>query len=175
MINRDTERRAENDLVPGEEFTGTQPDRGPALSTADLAGRNRDVDRDAVPDSVERPMGAGGAAPVQPMEADRAAPAPTAAPRGAEERAAPLFAAGDAEGYRSRWMEVQTGFVDDPRQTVQQADTLVAEVMKRLAEVFADERANLEQQWSRGEEADTESLRLALRRYRSFFDRLLSI
>ena len=80
-----------------------------------------------------------------------------------------------AEGYRSRWTEVQTGFVDDPRQSVERADGLVAEVMKRLAEVFADERSRLEEQWARGEEADTEGLRMALRRYRSFFDRLLSV
>jgi hypothetical protein len=132
------------------------------LSTADLAGRNRDADRDGVPDAAERPETATGPTAARTTAAT------------AEERAAPLFGSGDAEGYRSRWTEVQTGFVDDPRHAVEQADTLVAEVMKRLAEVFADERARLEEQWSRGEEADTEGLRVALRRYRSFFDRLLS-
>jgi hypothetical protein len=47
--------------------------------------------------------------------------------------------------------------------------------MKRLAETFADERTKLEQQWDRGDQVDTESLRVALQRYRSFFDRLLSL
>ena len=47
--------------------------------------------------------------------------------------------------------------------------------MKRLAETFANERANLEHQWDRGDSVTTEDLRLALQRYRSFFDRLLSI
>jgi len=70
---------------------------------------------------------------------------------------------------------VQTGFVDEPRAAVEQADALVAEVMKRLADSFATERQALEQQWSRGDDVSTEELRLALRRYRSFFDRLLSV
>jgi hypothetical protein len=89
--------------------------------------------------------------------------------------AASLFPTGEAEQFRSRWVEVQTGFVDEPRSAVEQADDLVAEMMKRLATVFADERARLEEQWSRGDDISTEDLRQALRRYRSFFDRLLSV
>src|SRR5947207_1950561 len=84
-------------------------------------------------------------------------------------------AAGEPQRFRDRWDEIQTGFVDDPRRTVEQADHLVAEVMKRLAEVFADERAHLERQWSKGDDASTEDLRITLRRYRSFFTRLLSV
>jgi len=87
----------------------------------------------------------------------------------------PLFPSSEAESFRSRWVEVQTGFVDEPRNAVEQADGLVAEMMKRLATVFADERARLEEQWSRGDDIGTEDLRQALRRYRSFFDRLLSV
>jgi hypothetical protein len=89
--------------------------------------------------------------------------------------ASPLFPAGEATSFRARWSEVQTGFVDEPRQAVEQADGLVAEMMQRLATVFADERGKLEEQWSRGDDISTEDLRLALRRYRSFFDRLLSV
>lgn len=89
--------------------------------------------------------------------------------------AEPLFPSSESDGFRSRWMEVQTGFVDEPRNAVEQADGLVAEMMKRLATVFADERAKLEEQWSRGDDIGTEDLRQALRRYRSFFDRLLSV
>ena len=65
--------------------------------------------------------------------------------------------------------------MDEPRDAVEQADGLVAEMMKRLAQVFADERGKLEEQWSRGDDISTEDLRQALRRYRSFFDRLLSV
>jgi hypothetical protein len=90
-------------------------------------------------------------------------------------RAAPLFAADAATDLRDRWTEVQTGFVDEPRQAVEQADALVAEIMKRLADGFATERQALERQWSKGDDASTEELRIALRRYRSFFDRLLSV
>jgi len=87
----------------------------------------------------------------------------------------PLFAGTDASQFRERWTEIQASFVDDPRSAVEQADTLVAEVMQRLAQAFADERKTLEQQWDRGGDTETEELRLALRRYRSFFGRLLAL
>ncbi len=91
----------------------------------------------------------------------------------ADEQHTPLFAGHEAQQFRSRWSDIQAGFVDEPRRAVEQADSLVAEAMQRLAQVFADERSRLEQQWDRGGETNTEELRLALRRYRSFFDRLL--
>jgi len=86
----------------------------------------------------------------------------------------PLFAGDDADRFRSRWQEVQAGFVDEPRQAVQDADGLVADLMQRLAATFSEERSNLESQWDSGEDASTEDLRIALQRYRSFFDRLLT-
>ena len=88
---------------------------------------------------------------------------------------APLFSEDASTQLRDRWTDVQAGFVDEPRSAVEQADSLVAEVMKRLADGFATERQALEQQWSSGGDASTEDLRVALRRYRSFFDRLLSV
>jgi len=87
---------------------------------------------------------------------------------------APLFEQEGLEEFRSRWTTIQTSFVDDPRKAVEQADELVASMMKRLTEVFANDRSNLKREWSEGEEASTEDLRLAFHRYRSFFDRLLS-
>ncbi|HXI94116.1 MAG TPA: hypothetical protein VNO24_29435 [Blastocatellia bacterium] len=87
----------------------------------------------------------------------------------------PLFDQGEADDFRSRWYGIQSGFVDQPRRSVEEADELVAAVMKRLAEVFAGERENLEQEWGSGDDVSTEDLRVALRRYRSFFDRLLSV
>jgi hypothetical protein len=93
-----------------------------------------------------------------------------------EERSVPMFAGDEAEGFRTRWDAVQTGFVDEPRRAVEEADALVAQVIKRLSEVFADERTHLEGQWGRGDkQASTEDLRQALRKYRSFFERLLSL
>ena len=116
------------------------------LSTADLA-RPRDADEQATDDQETQ-----------------------------EERAErqPLFAGEDADRFRSRWQEVQAGFVDEPRQAVQDADGLVADLMQRLAATFSEERSSLESQWDSGEDASTEDLRVALQRYRSFFDRLLS-
>jgi len=87
---------------------------------------------------------------------------------------ASLFGDTDAADLRKRWSDIQGGFVDEPRKAVEQADSLVAEVMKRLAENFTAERSGLEKQWDRGDSLTTEDLRIALQRYRSFFDRLLA-
>jgi hypothetical protein len=87
----------------------------------------------------------------------------------------PLFPNNELEELRNRWNGVQTAFVDEPRRAVEQADGLVASAMKRLAEVFAEERSKLEHQWDRGDNVSTEDLRIALQRYRTFFQRLLSI
>ena len=92
-----------------------------------------------------------------------------------DDRPMPMFTGGESAGYRTQWDAIQTGFVDEPRRAVQEADALVALVMKRLSEVFTNERTSLERQWGEGDEISTEDLRVALRRYRSFFERLLSL
>ncbi len=92
-----------------------------------------------------------------------------------EEKAMPLLPDQETKDLRTRWDTVQVGFVDDPRQAVEQADALVGTVMKRLTETFTEERKKLESQWHSGGDVSTEDLRVALRRYRSFFSRLLSI
>ena len=91
-----------------------------------------------------------------------------------EKQLAPLFLPDVAQEFRSRWDAVQRGFVDDPRQAVRQGDELVGQVMKSLAETFSNERATLESQLDQTDKASTETLRIALRRYRSFFERLLT-
>lgn len=120
------------------------------LSTSDIAGSNpKPVTQTAVQEPAEQ--------------------------RSTEPGEAPLFGPAEAEGFKTRWSAIQTGFVDEPRKAVEEADTLVAEVMKRLAEVFAQERTELERQWDRGDQISTEDLRIALRHYRSFFARLLAV
>ena len=89
--------------------------------------------------------------------------------------ATPLFPDQELPDLRNRWDSIQAGFVDQPRKAVEEADSLVASAMKRLAELFAEERSKLEAQWDRGDNVSTEDLRVALQRYRSFFHRLLSI
>jgi ethanolamine utilization cobalamin adenosyltransferase len=86
-----------------------------------------------------------------------------------------LFANDELQGFRSRWEEVQAGFVDEPRESVQRADQLVSDLMTRLTSGFDQTRSGLEEQWNKGEEASTEDLRVALTRYRAFFNRLLKI
>jgi hypothetical protein len=97
------------------------------------------------------------------------------APEAAQEPNVPLFAQHETQDFRSRWERIQSGFVDEPRKAVQQADELVASTVKRLSEVFASERQKLEAEWDKTDNVSTEDLRVALRRYRSFFDRLLSV
>ncbi|MFF3431286.1 hypothetical protein [Streptomyces sp. NPDC002602] len=93
---------------------------------------------------------------------------------GAGESDEPLLGGADADGLRKQWSEIQGRFVDDPQEAVRSADTLVAEVMQELARTFSAHKQDLEGQWDRGEQVATEDLRLALQRYRSFFNRLLN-
>ncbi|MGA3256314.1 MAG: hypothetical protein ABSD32_19835 [Mycobacterium sp.] len=86
-----------------------------------------------------------------------------------------LFAEDELSGLRSRWDDVQSGFVDDPRECVHKADGLVSDVVDQLTTGFSEARSRLEAQWARGEQASTEDLRLALKRYREFFQRLLAV
>ena len=86
-----------------------------------------------------------------------------------------LFAGDDVADLRARWAGVQAAFVDDPKDCVQKADHLVSDVVEQLTTGFAQARSRLEEQWSRGQEASTEDLRVALMHYREFFDRLLAV
>jgi hypothetical protein len=85
-----------------------------------------------------------------------------------------LFGDDELTGFRGRWDEIQAGFVDEPRQAVEQADALVSDLVERITAGFSEARSGLESQWSQGEEASTEDLRVALTRYRAFFNRLLA-
>jgi len=154
------------------------------LTTADLA-RTEDARAEDMRGHRDEPVVNRDDAAV--VEAAKAPPAIAARPNrppattepvrtpGTGKGAAALFADEDATQFRSRWTDIQTGFVDEPRRAVEHADSLVAEVMKRLADVFAKERAALEHQWDRGDKVTTEDLRVTLQRYRLFFDRLLSV
>lgn len=110
----------------------------------------------------------------QPVEDEQRFEREETAAREESAEVASLLPQADEADLRARWEEIQTRFVDDPRQAVEDADALVAGVMKRMAEGFAQAREQLEGQWSRGEDVSTEDLRVALQRYRSFFQRLLS-
>lgn len=124
----------------------------PALSTADIANPNRTL---AAADARD-PLSTGNAA-------------------AAEHTRQPLFPSAELQEFRGQWDRAQGLFVDDPRKAVEQADSLVAGTIQRIAQQFADERGRLEAQWDKGEDVSTEDLRQAIRRYRDFFDRLLSL
>lgn len=141
------------------------------ISTADVAGTTAADEQRGAPEQAERRE--------FEHDDDEGADGLTAGtesrPSADDDELTPLFPADRSEEYRDRWRTVQTNFVDDPRKAVEEADGLVAQVIKELAQSFADERSGLEQQWGRGEDVSTEDLRVALRRYRSFFERLLSV
>lgn len=110
-------------------------------------------------------------------------PTPTAGPEGrprwlttteAGEQTSPLITDTEAQDLHERWQRIQTQFVDEPRQAVARADQLLDEVVRRVTDAYARARQDLAQQWNPSEQTDTENLRVALRRYRSLFDRLLS-
>lgn len=171
------------------------------ISTADLAGaRTTSSDdrqanrarpdevievepegRDVRPVEVEKTQVGARTVPIKQVEqAGEAAPSERDSSSRAfnpsdEAERGPLFPSEEVKNFRARWEAIQVGFVDEPRRSVQEADSLVAAMMKRLAEQFATERSNLEGQWDGGSDVSTEDLRITLRRYRSFFSRLLAI
>jgi len=149
--------------VPGQEQAdfrepGINENRGSDqnLSTADLASASA---QPGTTDTAETPE--------TPADAR-----PETGRHGTGDEAPPLIDEEKVTGFRDRWQNVQTGFVDDPQQAVREADELVAAVISALATTFAEHKSELEGQWQHGEPA-TEDLRVALRRYRSFFDQLL--
>jgi len=139
--------------------------RDRALTTADLAAAGA---------PVEVKPGPGPVAQREYVEEPQRVAGPSASGGPATETN-PLFSADETQRFRSEWDSAQIGFVDEPRKSVEKADSLVANVIQRLAEGFSEERSKLESQWGRGEDVSTEDLRIALQRYRSFFDRLLSV
>ena len=170
----DEQMMTEPGMPPSPDIEVDRPSEG--LSTADVAGVGSATQATTTDVSGTETT----APPEQGLEPGSLAPAPTADQparpgQTKEETPTPLFAADAAESFRSRWQDIQTSFIDEPTRAVEQADSLVAEIMQQLAKTFADERSHLEEQGEHGKDISTEDLRMALRHYRSFFDRLLSI
>jgi hypothetical protein len=129
------------------------------------AVREREPVADAVEaDAVHEPEPVADSVQADPPSADHEA-----------STAETLFAGDDVADLRSRWAGVQAAFVDNPKECVQKADHLVSDLVEQLTAGFAQARARLEEQWSRGQDASTEDLRMALMHYREFFDRLLAV
>lgn len=129
--------------------------------------RDRNREMDDVEESRQRPV-----EEERPLErtTERKAPVETE-----KDELVPLFEGNAAEKFRTRWLAIQSKFVDDPSASVKDADDLVADVIQNITSNFADRRGSLERQWSGGGDTSTEDLRLALKQYRSFFERLLSL
>jgi hypothetical protein len=152
----------------GDELHGRGDERMVSRSARDAAetfiredARGRDVAETPAARTPAARETAPSSAPPQPVQHER-----SARPE--------LFPDHESDRLRTEWTDIQSAFVDSPRQAVQRADALVANAMQRMAAIFAEERAKIEQQWDRGDDVTTEDLRVVLQRYRSFFDRLLS-
>lgn len=79
------------------------------------------------------------------------------------------------ERLRSRWEAIQGSFIDEPQRSVEEANDLVEDLANRIRDRFDEQRRELQATWEKGEEVSTETLRLTLQRYRSFFERLLAV
>ena len=159
-----------------------QPSVGPRTPYPRLARRSRSLSTQEGRNDLRDEQFREPTAPAEQTVVDPAAIPATDAPVGRPASASAsdrslesLFGDHDLSELKSRWNDVQAGFVDDPRQCVQQADGLVSDVVTELTAGFSQARSRLEEQWARGEEASTEDLRIALKRYRDFFDRLLAV
>jgi hypothetical protein len=152
-----------NDVDSAPEFSSTETEQSAAEPDQPVA---------AEPSAAE---------PDQPAAAERSAPTESEGMEGetsvaeSEPSTAKSMFPDDLSGLRSRWDDVQAAFVDSPKECVEKADALVAEVVEQVTRGFSEVRSRLEAQWARGEEASTEDLRLSLKRYREFFQRLLSV
>jgi hypothetical protein len=170
-IERDDDDRGA--VAAGEAPPGRGPSRD-AIADSGAAGDDTAADTRAETGAASSPAPAAASAANAGDDdrADTRADAGTGRGTSAEDEPGPLLEGADE--FQTRWEEIQVRFVDEPRGAVEDADALVATVMQRLAEGFASERERLEAQWGRGEDISTEDLRVALQRYRSFFQRLLA-
>jgi hypothetical protein len=85
---------------------------------------------------------------------------------------ASLLGSLDAADIRARFRDIQAGFVDEPRQAVEEAGRFVDDLVRQVAEALKAQRGQLAGATAEG---STEDLRLALRAYRQFVDRLLGM
>lgn len=130
--------------------------------------REKQMNRDVVDTPGERPANEQSAERVAEKVDNNSAAA-------MDERLEPLFEEEEADKFRTQWLNIQSKFVDNPRESMREADELVAGVLKSVTMGFHNRRTSLEKQWNGGNNVSTEDLRQALRRYRSFFDRLLTL
>ena len=174
-VRRDDVRRDDTmGEVPAEAAMGdvrrddALDDGREAASTGGVRGVGQDGSPGGPPLTTEQIANPGAAQPAAPS-----APGGRSTEAGSD--AAQLLDPRDREAMTRRWRDIQADFVDQPRQAMQDADALIAGLMQQLAQMFSQERSQLEAQWSRGDQVSTEDLRVSLQRYRAFFERLLSV
>lgn len=163
MVDRQTPTVESDEELTRDAQASQQTESGRDAAPTTDATAAADRTRESAPVPVMAPVG-------EPARE----PDPQAARQTADNDAA-LFDRDATKDYQDRWLVIQTEFVDEPRQAVEKAESLVGEVVQALTDSFAREHRDMEARWSGDREVSTEDLRLAIRRYRSFFNRLLSL
>jgi hypothetical protein len=158
------------EALPGDRETSGSFEPHPTGAAPAAAGTSIfDVGRDEA--AAEAPATPEPATP-EDATAEDATAEPATAEAAAAEPAAPAAAALDAERVRNRFLDIQAGFVDEPRQAVEEAGRLVEELAQQVIDALQAQRSQLQVPVA---EASTEDLRIALRSYRQFVDRLLGM
>jgi len=168
MADDNDDQRERRQAEASATATEERDERSDRLSDDEMREHNRRVDDDTSDDEARAERGRS----QDMVHAERAMPPddPGKAPDGGT---GTLIARDKSDSFEERWTEIQARFVDDPQDAVKEADQLVGDVVDSITKTFGDERGRLERQWSEGGDVGTEELRVALQRYRTFFQRLL--
>jgi hypothetical protein len=176
MADEDDEQRRDRDVEASLQATeDREGERSERMSDDEMREHNRQVDAEGRDDSGRADRDDGGAERARREDlphAERAMP-PDDPEKTPDDGHGTLIARDPSDAFQERWSEIQARFVDDPRDAVKDASQLVGEVVDCITRTFDDERSRLERHWKEGGDAGTEELRVALQRYRSFFQRLL--
>lgn len=163
IIRNDDDVRDERRL-PDEGADGRHDDRGDGEHTAARVDGRHD-DRGDGEHTAERRID-------RDPSSERVGP--TNGPGGTADGDGGLLDSSDRNNYQRRWDDIQVRFIDEPRQSVREADDLVSDVTGQIATRFSNARKDMEQRWEDGNDPTTEELRRAVQRYRDFFQRLVA-
>ena len=169
----EAEREAAEAEVEAADQGETEAAEREAAAEAERDEAEREwAEAEATEPEAAEPAAAEAQAAEEPAAPATATPEPAAPAAAAAAPPEALLGSLDAEGARNRFLDIQAGFVDEPRQAVEEAGRFVDELVQRVTDALQAQRSQLQQA---GDDASTEDLRLTLRAYRQFVDRMLGL